>query len=494
MREPIASPGTLPIDVQVSLVDRTNVTREIYRQLRAAIRDGRLRPGERLPATRELAQRLAVARSTVMTVYDRLLSEGFIESHVGRGTFVAADVRPRPSRPSTPAGVLTARSVWHSIPEPSVLGRMFEFDFRTGVPDVSAFPFDAWRRLHAREWHRATIGRAAYGEPAGDPGLREAIADEVAISRGVRALRGNVIVTSGTQQALDIVARALIGPGDLVAVEDPGYLPPRHLFGSIGARIAGVPVDEEGIRVDEIPDAARLVLVTPSHQYPLGMAMSLRRRLALLGWAEDHDAAIVEDDYDSEFRLTGRPIEPLQMLDEAGRVIYLGTFSKTMLPTLRLGFAVVPESIRRAVVAAKFVADWHSPLPTQRALAAFIREGGLARHVRRMRGVYRERHDRIAAILGRRFSDELRVIPAAAGVHLATLATGRSVAEIDEVIGRAATAGVGLQATAALAVDHEPRPGILFGYGGIPTEHIDEALHRLRASFDERMDAPEADD
>ena len=474
----------MPIDVQVSLVGRRHLTREIYRQLRAAILDGRLRPGQRLPATRELAERLAVARTTVMAVYDRLLSEGFTESHVGRGTFVAADVRPRPSRTSSPAGALKPRPIWDSIPEPTALRRAFEFDFRTGVPDIRSFPFDVWRRLHAREWHRSAIGRGAYGDPAGDPGLREAIAEHVAISRGVRTTRDNVIVTNGTQQAVDIVARALIEAGDVVAVEDPGYLPACHLFRSLGAQVLGVPVDDAGMRVDAIPEAARLVLVTPSHQYPLGMAMSLRRRLALLAWAVDHDAAIVEDDYDSEFRLGGRPIEPLQMLDDAGRVIYVGTFSKSMLPTLRLGFAVVPESIRRAVEAAKFVADWHSPVATQRALAAFIREGGFARHVRRMRGVYRERHDRIATILRRGFSDELRVIPAAAGVHLAALATRSSAAEIDHVIDRAARAGVGLQATAALAVDHEPMPGLLFGYGGIATEYIEEAMERLRASFD----------
>jgi GntR family transcriptional regulator/MocR family aminotransferase len=474
----------MPIDVQVSLVGRRHLTREIYRQLRAAILDGRLRPGERLPASRELAQRLSVARSTVMEVYDRLLSEGFTESHVGRGTFVARDVRPRPSKPSTPAGVLSARPVWDSITEPSALHRSFEFDFRTGVPEVRSFPFDAWRRLIAREWHRSAIGRGSYGLAAGDPSLREAIAEHLAVARGVPATSANVIVTSGTQQAIDVVARALISSGDLVAVEDPGYAPPRLLLRSIGARVAGVAVDDEGIRVDAIPEAARLVLVTPSHQYPLGMAMSLRRRQALLAWAEDHGAGIVEDDYDSEFRLGGRPIEPLQMLDAAGRVIYVGSFSKTMLPALRLGFVVVPDSIRRAVEAAKFVADWHAPLATQRALAAFIREGEFARHVRRVRAVYRQRHERITTILRRDFADELRVIPSTTGVHLATLSTRRSVAEIEEIIERSAKAGVGLQTTAAMAVDDEPRAGILFGYGAVTTEHIDEGLARLRSGFD----------
>jgi GntR family transcriptional regulator/MocR family aminotransferase len=479
----------MPIDVQVSLVGRRHLTQEIYRQLRAAMLDGRLRAGDRLPPTRELAQRLAVARTTVMAVYDRLLSEGFTESHVGRGTFVAGEVRSRPTS-STPSGALAAREIWESVPEPAVLRRTFELDFRTGVPDVRSFPYDAWGRLNAREWHRAAIGRGSYGEPGGDPGLREAIAQHVSVSRGVRATRANVVVTNGTQQALDLVARTLLSPGDVVAVEDPGYGPPRHLFRSLGLKIAGVPVDDAGIRVDAIPAAARLVLVTPSHQYPLGMAMSLGRRLALLSWAEDHDAAIVEDDYDSEFRLSGRPVEPLQLLDDAGRVIYVGTFSKTMLPTLRLGFAIVPDSIRRAMEAAKFVADWHSPIAPQRALAAFIRDGGFARHVRRMRVVYRDRHDRIRAILRRDFADELRVVRATAGVHLATLSIRKSVSEIDDVISRAATAGVGLQATASMAVDNEPTAGLLFGYGGIATEHIEEGLARLRVAFEPTVSEP----
>ena len=477
---------TMPIDIQVNLVGRRHLTREIYQQLRAAILTGQLQPGERLPATRELAQRLAVARTTVTTVYDQLSSEGFTVSHVGRGTFVATDLPLRPNTKAAPSGVLTARTVWDSIPRPGASRRAFEFDFRSGVPDVRSFPFAAWRRLQAREWHRSTFGDGAYGEPAGDPGLREAIAEHVSISRGVRATSGNVIITNGTQQAVDIVARALVSPGDVVAVEDPGYPQPRRLLQSMGARIAGVPVDHEGLRVEAIPTAARLVLVSPSHQFPLGMAMSLPRRLALLAWAEEHGAAIVEDDYDSEFRLGGRPIEPLHMLDDAGRVIYLGTFSKSMLPTLRIGFAIVPGSIQRAVETAKFVADWHSPLPTQRALASFIRGGAFARHVRRMRGVYRERHQRIVAILRRDFADELRVVEAATGVHLAALATRRTAAQIDEVIGRAASSGVAVQATAAFAVDHEPRPGLLFGYGSIATEHIEEGLARLRASFDAR--------
>jgi GntR family transcriptional regulator / MocR family aminotransferase len=476
----------MPIDLHVSLVDRGHLTDEIYRQLRGAILEGRLAPGERLPSSRDLASRLSVSRTTISEVYDRLAAEGYTESHVGRGTFVVGTVRPVPRRARRRPGVLAPRAVWNSIPLAAISNRAFEFDLRTGVPDVRSFPFDAWRRLQAREWHRSAVGTAAYGEPAGDPGLRQVIAEHLAVARGVRATAEEVIVTNGTQQAVDIVGRVLISPGDVVAVEDPGYPPPRRLFASLGARVVGVPVDDEGLRVDAIPDRARVVFVSPSHQFPLGMAMSLRRRLALLAWAEERGGAIIEDDYDSEFRLGGRPIEPLQLLDTAGRVIYVGTFSKTMLPTLRLGFVVVPPSIRGAVEAAKFVTDWHSPLPTQRALAAFIRDGAFARHVRRMRAVYRQRHERLVQILRDEFADELRPIPTAAGVHVAALAIRRSVDEIADVIRHAADMGVAVQATASFAVGSEQRAGIVLGYGSIATEHMQEGLARLRASFERR--------
>jgi GntR family transcriptional regulator / MocR family aminotransferase len=481
----MTTPESMPIDVHVSLVGRKNLTNEIYRQLRAAILDGRLKSGDRLPPTRELASRLSVSRTTVMDVYDRLLSEGFTESRAGSGTRVSPDLIPSRGSAAPPTGALQPRAQWASIEIPRGFGRPAEFDFRTGTPDTRLFPFETWRRLQGREWRRSSVGIRAYGEPAGDLGLREAIASHLAIARGVRARSDDVVITNGTQQAADVVARALLEPGDVVAVEDPGYPPPRLLFASLGMRIVGVPVDAEGLVVDDIPSDARLIFVSPSHQFPLGTSMSLRRRMALISWAEEHEAAILEDDYDTEFRFTGRPIEPLQLLDRSGRVIYVGTFSKTLLPALRVGFLVVPESIRHAVEAAKFVADWHTSLPTQRTLAAFIADGGLARHVRRMRTVYLERHDRIMDIAGRDFARELEILPASAGVHVSALARTRSLDDISAVAERAAARGVAVQQLGWFAVGDDRRAGLMLGYGAIATEHIREGLRRLKASFDE---------
>jgi GntR family transcriptional regulator/MocR family aminotransferase len=374
--------------------------------------------------------------------------------------------------------------MWDRTQLPRAFDRAAEFDFRVGIPDARFFPFDAWRRLEARGWRRSVLGKGIYGEPAGDTTLRNAIAQHITVARGVRARAEDIVVTNGTQQAVDVVARALLRPGDVVAVEDPGYAPARWLFESLDLRVVGVPVDDEGLMVSRLPRVAKLLFVSPSHQFPLGTAMSLRRRMALTEWAEEHDAAILEDDYDSEFRLSGRPIEPLQLLDRTGRVVYIGTFSKTLLAQLRIGFVIVPESIRRAVEAAKFVTDWHTALPTQRTLAAFIEEGAFARHVRRMRGVYRERHERIVSILRRDFADQLTVVPASAGVHVSALAVKSTADEMGAVVKRAWAASVAVQELATFAVGTERRAGLLLGYGAIATEHIDEGLHRLRASFD----------
>jgi GntR family transcriptional regulator/MocR family aminotransferase len=237
---------------------------------------------------------------------------------------------------------------------------------------------------------------------------------------------------------------------------------------SLGAEVLGVPVDDQGLVVEAIPPRTRLVYVTPSHQFPLGMAMSLPRRLALLAWAERHDAAVVEDDYDSEFRYGGRPIEPLQTLDGSGRVIYVGSFSKTLLPTLRLGFLVVPASLVAAVRRAKFLADWHTPLPTQAALADFIDQGYFARHLRKMRATYQQRHQQIVESLDDRFADHLKPVPSAAGLHVAATAPASTPEELRAVLGRASAAGVEVQPLSMFDVGQPSQPGIVLGYGAIP--------------------------
>jgi len=471
------------MDVHVTLDGRRDLAGEIYRQLRAAILDGRLRGGERLPPTRELGARLSVSRTTVSVVYDRLVSEGFAEARVGSGTYVIPHLRPDRGWPLRGSGALRPRRIWDGVALPGSLFRETTFDFRAGIPDARLFPYPTWRAMVARELRPATVGRGAYGDPAGHPGLREAIARHVGVARGVLTTAADVVVTSGTQQAMDLVARVLVSPGDRIAVEDPGYPPPRRLFETLGVRVAGVPVDGEGIVVDAIPDDARIVSVTPSHQFPLGTSMSLRRRLSLLDWAERHDAAIIEDDYDSEFRYGGRPIEPLHSLDEFGRVIYIGSFSKTMLATLRLGFIVTPPSLRDAVHAAKFLADWHSPWPTQAALARFIEQGWLARHVRRMRRIYERRHRRIIEVIAATMAAELEVIPSSVGLHLATRARNMSADQVAEGLRRASALGLEAQSLAQFAADQEPMAGIVLGYGAIGDDQIEPGLAVLRSAL-----------
>ncbi|HXH22226.1 MAG TPA: PLP-dependent aminotransferase family protein, partial [Dehalococcoidia bacterium] len=432
------------MEVHVSLGGRENLSASIHRQLRQAILDGRLRPREPLPPTREMARRLKVARGTVTAAYDRLWGEGFVVSRVGAGTFVS-DHLPRVAHNAPdrqPTGPLRARPVWESVSLATGFAREARYDFRTGLPDATLFPYGAWRRLIARHMVPEAPGRGVYGHPAGHARLREAIARHVGISRGVQALPEDVVITNGTQQALDIIARVILEPGDVIAVEAPGYMPPDMLFRSLGLAVRGVRVDRQGLDVAALPETARLVYVTPSHQYPLGMAMSLQRRLALLSWADAHNAAIVEDDYDSEFRFGGRPIEPLQTLDRNGRVIYVGSFSKTMLPTLRLGFVVAPPALRDAVYKAKYVTDWHSALPAQGALAEFIDQGGFARHIRKLRSVYEKRHHLIRAILARDFDKQLEVVPSAAGLHLTALVLEPYAHHTPTIVRRAADLGV----------------------------------------------------
>ena len=329
------------MDVHLVLDGAQGLSDQIYRNLRLAIVEARLAPGQRLPASRELSRQLNVSRNTVATAYERLAADGFVTGRAGSGTFVAAfDWQTSGQRRSPPSGSLQPRRIWDEIPDPADLSDEPAFDFRPGIPDADMFPFAKWRRLIADEFRAAAVGRGTYGDPSGHAGLRAAIAEHVGASRGVRATADDIVVVNGTQQAIDLIGRALVEPGALVAVEEPGYPPASLALQSLGAQIARVPVDAEGIVVSAIPPEVRLVLVTPSHQFPLGMTMSLPRRLALLDWAARHRATIVEDDYDTQYRYAARTLEPLQTLDRDGVVIYVGSFSKILLPTLRLGFIV----------------------------------------------------------------------------------------------------------------------------------------------------------
>lgn len=482
------------MEVHVTLTGRGDLAARIYRQLLEAILDGRLRAGDRLPPTRELAERLQVSRNTVAAAYDRLTAEGFVTGRVGVGTFVSlsppAAQRTGGGTPGAPAreappGDIAPRPVWRTIPvwPRGAAGEALPYDFKLGVPDATLFPLESWRRLVARRLRAATLADGRYADPAGHAGLRAAIARHFGVSRSVRAGADDVIVTQGAQQALDLVGRVLIEPGDLVAVEEPGYPPARLLFRSLGARVAGVPVDAEGIDVAAIPPGVRLVYVTPSHQFPLGTPMSAARRAALLEWAQRHGAAVIEDDYDSEFRFSDRPLEPLQSLDRGGRVIYVGSFSKSTLPMLRLGFLVAPASLRPALLAAKRLADWHGQYHEQAAMADFIDEGLLARHIRKATRVYAARHRRILAVLRRDLAGLLDPVPSAAGLHLCAHLAPGAAADLGEAVARARQLGVGVESLSAFHAEPGPhRPGLVLGYGAIPLERIDEGLRRLAAA------------
>lgn len=468
----------------MSLTGRSDLAGQIYRQIRRTVIDGTLRAGAAVPSSRELAGRLSVSRNTVAAAYDRLVAEGFLTSRAGSGTYVSDGVAaPAPSEDTGRSDAdLRPRDVWDLIPELGDLSAVAPvYDFRAGITDARLFPYPTWRNLVADALRPSVVGAGTHISPAGLLPLREAVARHVAVSRGVNAAADDVIVTTGIQQVVDLVIKVLLEPGDTVAVEDPGYGPPLLLFRAAGLRAVGVPVDSEGLVVDALPDETRVVYLTPSHQFPLGMSMSLSRRLELLRWAERTGAVILEDDYDSEFRYAGRPIEPLHSLDRRHRVVYAASFSKVMLPTLRLGYLVTPPALRMAFGKAKQLTDWHTSVPMQAALARFVDSGALARHIRRMRHAYAARHHLIEAVLRRDFAGVLDPVPAMAGLHLSAAIAPGGPDDMD-VAERAAELGLVFEPLSRFAVE-SPRNGLLLGYGGIATDRIEDGLKALRSCF-----------
>lgn len=469
------------MDIHVAIGGRGDRADRIYRQLRDAVLDGRLRRGERLPATRELAERLSVSRSTVSTAYERLTAEGYLASRVGAGTFVAYAAAGRPrSRRRTGTGAARPAPGWRDLDDPLwTEPRPIAYDFSVGSPDPALFPLETWRHYVAAELRGGLVRSGLYGDPAGVERLRDGIARHLGLARSVEASPGDVLVTNGAQQAFDLLGRVLLRPGDTVALEDPGYPPVRQLFETMGVRVVPVPVDAHGLRVDLLPPA-RLVYVTPSHQFPLGGVLPLERRVALLEWADRHDAVVIEDDYDSEYRFGSRPLDPLQRLDAEGRVVYVGTFSKTMLPGLRLGFVVAPPALLPALRHAKRLSDWHNDVVTQRAMARFLDSGGFARHVKQATRVYEERHRVLTEAIGGLLPG-FELVPSTAGLHLALLAgaaTAEAGLDVTRVAERAAVAGVAVQPVSRFRVG-AGEDGVLLGFGSIPAEQIPDGLRVL---------------
>ena len=462
--------------------------RALHGQLRAAILAGRLQPGLRLPSTRALADACGVSRNTAMAAYDLLLSEGYLVARQGAGTYVA-NALPNLTQRKAPGERHSANdrrlnTFWRQsavASDPSGQSPP-RFDFRLGVPDISYFPMDVWRRLSSRVLRAYCKTPAPFDEPHGRPALREAIARYVSFSRAVACQADDITVTAGAQQAFDLLARILVTPGrTVVAVENPGYPPVRAAFAAAGAKIVAAPVDAEGLVVERLPPNAAVICVTPSHQFPLGSAMSARRRAALLEFAHARGAVVIEDDYDSEFRFGGRPLDALQTLDRTESVFYVGTFSKSLFPALRLGFAVAPPWARRALGEAKRYADSHSAPLTQETLAAFITAGHLARHVRRMRRIYGARRQVLLDGLRGDFGRWLEPVPSVAGLHLAALAKGAM--DIPLFAENALRREVGVRSVERFRSGKSGASGLVFGYGALDEQGILAGLTRLRRVF-----------
>src|SRR6266508_214651 len=488
--------------------------RQLYESWRDAILSGRFAAGARLPSTRALAAELAISRNTVLEAYAQLMAEGYVEGQIGSGTYVAhalpddllyagaaseqpsvnahQPTPPLPSRSLSRRGALLASTPVSPPRRPTPNGAEIPLapgpapraliSFRPGQPAIDAFPYDTWARIANRHWRHPPRGLAAYGDPAGYAPLREMIAAYLRAARAIDCDAGQVIVVSGSQQALDLAARVLLDEGDPAWIEDPGYLGARGALIGAGARIVPVPVDHEGLDVTagaaRCPDA-RLAYVSPSHQYPLGVTMSLARRLALLEWAARAGAWVLEDDYDSEYRYAGRPLAALQGLDRHRRVIYIGTFSKVLFPALRLGYMVVPLDLVDAFVAARALADRHSSSLDQAVLADFIAEGHFTRHIRRMRALYAARHAALVEAVERDLAGLITVIPAEAGMHLVGWlpegAEDRAAAE------QATAHGVDTVALSLYALEPPRRGGLLLGYTALDEAQIREGVRRLAA-------------
>lgn len=469
-------------DLLVELEGRRDLSYQIYSQIRAAITEGRLKSGGALPSLNWFAERLSVSTTTIAKAYERLREQGFVRSRVGVGYYVNDYIPPDPGRPPS-SSPLRPRAVWDAVVEPPDLTIAAElYDFRLGVPDVRELPFTPWRRLIARQlWPNAMLAVPSVGV-SGHHGLRRAIAQHLSFSREVRASADDVLLTAGAEQAIDMIGRVLIDPGDVVAVEDPGYLPVRQAMTALGAKVVGVPIDEEGIVIDELPRNVKLVYVRPPQQFPMGMEMSRQRRVALLDWADRSGAGIVEDDSDGEFGRGDVAPETLQSMDAAGRVLFVGTLSRAMQPVLRLGFLVAPATLHNALRKAKYMTDRGVDLPAQIAAEKFIDDGALARHISHQREMYAARHRLLNTALTEELGEYVDVLPSAAGAHITVLLKG---GQDDEVVAREAMSlNVAIHHLSAFSMDRILPPGLIFGFEAISADRIRAGVRRIRKCFE----------
>ena len=478
------------MDLVLSL-DRNSIIplyQQLAEELRLAVLQKRLQPNQKLPPSRVLAKSLNISRVTVTQSYDQLVSEGYLETRQGSGTFVCARL---------PEAYLHAHCVDREVSESADLAGLSRFgtdllpaqplegpnpeyriSFRYGNPATDLFPMDLWRRLLTRHCRTSSTLMNYTSEVAGYLHLRQSIADYLGRSRAVRCTPEQVILVNGSQQALDLIARLTLDPGDWVAVEDPGYLGARYCFTGQGANLQPIPVDREGLQVEMLGDRPfKFVYVTPSHQFPTGATLSLSRRLALLEWAQQTHTLILEDDYDGEYRYGDRPIPALQGLDRNHTVIYTGTFSKILFPSLRLGYLVVPTAWISLVSRAKWLCDRYCPMLEQYALTDFFNEGHFERHIRRMRQVYDRRRQVLVNALHEHFGDRVTILGENAGIHLMVkLATDLSD---DRIIEKAASVDVGLISARGYYLDSPNSGEFIFGYSQLNETQIEEGIRAI---------------
>ncbi len=470
------------------------IYRQLYDWFRGAILDGRMRPGQQVPSTRSLAAELKISRIPILNAYEQLLAEGYFETFVGTSTCVSRSIPDELLRaPASkvknkieptaekrgPRQMSRRGTALTELPKQTWLDTLGAF--RVSLPGLEQFPIGVWSRLVARHSRRPPRGMMAYGGPMGYLPLREAIADYLGAARGVRCEPSQILVTTGSQQALQLAAQVLLDPNDRVWMEEPGYPSARHAFMTAGAQVLPVGVDHDGTNVAEIlrrSRDARVVYVTPSHQYPMGATMSATRRMLLLNWAARTGAWIIEDDYDSEYRFGSRPIASLQSMDTDARVIYIGTFSKVMFPSLRLGYVVLPKDLVPAFSAARDAADVFSSTLYQAVMTDFIREGHFGRHIRRMRMLYMERRTEMVKAICEQMENTLEVVGAEAGMHLvALLPAGISDVAVSTAAARMSICAMPLS---SCYIRPPARGGLVLGYGGTNAHQIRDGIRKLK--------------
>jgi len=468
---------------QLDRASRTPLTRQIYMQVRSAVLSGALCPGTRVPSSRTMASKLGVARASVVSAYEQLLAEGYVESRQGSGTFISGHLTGLASRQRG-----APRAIKRAVPTSAQSFPDFERSavqsdarpFNTGRTLIDARTAETWRSLTHRAVRRLGANDLGYTDPAGLAELRGNICDYLRAVRAVRCDPEQVVITGGTQQAIDIAIRVLLTPGDEVWVEDPGYPLTHAQLLLAKARPHAIPVDTQGLIVDagrRTAPRARAAFVTPSHQFPTGVTLSMARRLELLAWARQSGAFIVEDDYTSEFRYSGPPLASLQGLDDTEQVIYVGTLNKALFPGLRIGYAVVPRALLQAFVSARYLIDRQPATLQQVVVSEFMQQGHFAAHIRCMRELYREQRDALAETLMRRGADRLDVVRPDQGMHLvAYLRDGSSDIAMEATAQRA---GIVVRAISRFYRAARPRPGLMLGFSGFPRQLIVPSAARL---------------